>query len=326
VEKRSSVSLLRKGAITRRGAKKILWLSGFKYRKSHVINPASGAGTNYQVKIIAHYGSGTDSGEDVYLSSHCREDFGDVRFTDDDGVTELDYWMEEKVDSDYAVFWVEVADDLSSQSQTIYIYYGKSDATTTSNGANTFIFFDDFLGTSIDTTKWTGDIQYASVSGGILTWYATVLGWKYISTISTFGPYNVAMRTRTLCEGHHDISHSYMQGFTDGTKELLREASTFKRLRAYDTASKVVNSDWTVGAYCNFEIRWISSTKGSFIENDVEVLNSPLTTQIPTTALPIYYRGYQQYADGKVLTDWILIRKIVDPEPSHGSWGSEERY
>ncbi|MFZ0965718.1 MAG: DUF2341 domain-containing protein [Candidatus Bathyarchaeia archaeon] len=37
--------------------------------------------------------------------------------------------MESKVDSDNAVFWVEVADDLSSQDRTIYVYYGKSDAT-----------------------------------------------------------------------------------------------------------------------------------------------------------------------------------------------------
>ncbi|MEM3589414.1 MAG: hypothetical protein QXN33_00255, partial [Candidatus Bathyarchaeia archaeon] len=37
------------------------WLSGWSYRKRHIINPASGAGTGYQIRIIAHYGSGTDS-------------------------------------------------------------------------------------------------------------------------------------------------------------------------------------------------------------------------------------------------------------------------
>ncbi|MDH7607713.1 MAG: DUF2341 domain-containing protein, partial [Candidatus Bathyarchaeota archaeon] len=109
------------------------WLSGWNYRKSHIINYASGAGTNYQIKIKVNYGSGTDSGENVYLNGKCRTDFGDVRFTDDDGVTELDYWMEDKVDSDYAIFWVEVKDDLSSQAQTIYVYYGKADATSVSD-------------------------------------------------------------------------------------------------------------------------------------------------------------------------------------------------
>ena len=41
----------------------------WSYRKSHVINSAAGAGTDYQVKIVVHYGSGADSGENVYLNS-----------------------------------------------------------------------------------------------------------------------------------------------------------------------------------------------------------------------------------------------------------------
>jgi len=68
-----------------------------------------------------------DVNEMVGLNNHCRDDFGDVRFTKSDGITLLDYWMEEKVDGEYAVFWVEVADDLSSSDVTVYIYYGKSD-------------------------------------------------------------------------------------------------------------------------------------------------------------------------------------------------------
>ncbi|MGQ9624777.1 MAG: DUF2341 domain-containing protein [Candidatus Bathycorpusculaceae bacterium] len=115
------------------------WLTGWSYRKSHVINYAAGAGTNYQVKITCYYGSGSDNGGTVYLFSYSRTDFGDVRFTDDDGTTLLDYWMETKVDSNYAVFWVEVADDLSTVAATIYIYYGNAAATTTSNLNNTFL-------------------------------------------------------------------------------------------------------------------------------------------------------------------------------------------
>ena len=124
------------------------WYSGWSYRKSHVINAASGAGTNYQVKITAHYGAGTDSGADVYLSNHSRTDFGDIRFTGSDGATLLDYWMESETDSDNAVFWVEVSEDLSSANRTVYVYYGKSDATTASNLDNTFLWGDDFDGSA----------------------------------------------------------------------------------------------------------------------------------------------------------------------------------
>ncbi|MCW4045317.1 MAG: hypothetical protein NWE94_07370, partial [Candidatus Bathyarchaeota archaeon] len=68
------------------------WLSGWAYRKSHVIGSAVGAGVNYQIRVQVNYGSGTDGGENVYLAGKCRVDFGDVRFTADDGSTLLDYW------------------------------------------------------------------------------------------------------------------------------------------------------------------------------------------------------------------------------------------
>ena len=41
--------------------------TSWAYRKQHTINPAIGAGTGYQVKIVVHYGSGIDSGGDTYL-------------------------------------------------------------------------------------------------------------------------------------------------------------------------------------------------------------------------------------------------------------------
>lgn len=121
------------------------WFSGFGYRKSHSITGSTaGAQTNYQVKIVVHYGSGTDSSGDVYCNSLCRTDFGDVRFTGSDGRSQLDYWMETKTDGNSATFWVEIPSIPASPSTTtIYVYYGRSGATTTSNGVATFAFFDD---------------------------------------------------------------------------------------------------------------------------------------------------------------------------------------
>lgn len=87
------MSLLRKGAIHPIRGRKLPWLYPWRYRKSHIINPSTGAGTNYQTKRKLHYGSGVDSGEDVYLNGHSRTDFGDVRFTDDDRITLLNCWL-----------------------------------------------------------------------------------------------------------------------------------------------------------------------------------------------------------------------------------------
>jgi hypothetical protein len=68
-------------------------LSGWSYRKKITINGTTdGAQTNYQMKLIIHRASGTDSGGDVYLGTNgCQSDYDDIRFTKYDGTTLLDY-------------------------------------------------------------------------------------------------------------------------------------------------------------------------------------------------------------------------------------------
>ena len=79
------------------------WLAGWNYRKSHVIEASSGAGTNYQIKLNVHFDNGADSVGNVYLNGSNRPDFGDVRFTNDDKETLLDYWIEDIVESNTSI-------------------------------------------------------------------------------------------------------------------------------------------------------------------------------------------------------------------------------
>ena len=128
----------------------------------------------------------------VDVGDKCLANYGDIRFTNSTG-TELDYWMETNAGS-YADFWVEI--DSIGTSTNIYIYYGISSASTTSNGDTTFIFFDDFTGTALDTGKWTS-AGTPVISSSILTLNTTSgTPTEGIASISTFGT-NYAIRTRT---------------------------------------------------------------------------------------------------------------------------------
>jgi len=305
------------------------WLSGWQYRKSHVINSASGAGTNYQIKIKVHYGSGSDSGEDVYLNGHCKTDFGDIRFTKDDGTTLLDYWMEEKTDSDYAIFWVEIADDLSSSNVTIYIYYGKSDATTTSNGDDTFLFFDDFEGTELDTNKWTktgtGDV---TVSGGI----CQVIGGggtaEEIDSV-TFGGSGQPLRFRSRHKYSHYESQCYehagLRIDADNYPAIYSSYSAEKRFASkkdgtYSYTS--YSSDPLV--YHDWEIRWKSGSAVLDIDDGTETVTKTDNIPEPNSAY-LMYQADKDSSDYIIYIDWCFVAKYVDPEPSHGSWGNEEQ-
>jgi hypothetical protein len=316
------------------------WLSGWSYRKSHVINYAAGAGINYQVKVVVHYGSGTDSGADVYLNSHSRTDFGDVRFTDDDGTTLLDYWMESKVDSDKAVFWVKVADDLSTVNAAIYVYYGKADAvypylaSARAHGDATFLFFDDF---TVDLSRWNREKTsgvYPEISSG--TDYVRCGGG------STSAPY-----------GHTSLGSSpTYSGFLDGAIEFRLRQTT-------DALGEIVyrgNYAANTGYKGRYDCR--TGTEPSFMKPPYSGWSAfgPTVTRFGD-GTGVWYRGtitvlgstFKMYKDGVVKNtatdathtssgeialqnhygtwtdyDWVAVRKFVDPEPSDGAWGSEE--
>jgi len=305
------------------------WLSGWSYRKSHIINPASGAGTNYQIKIVAHYGAGTDSGEDVYLNGKCRTDFGDVRFTDDDGITELDYWMEEKVDSDYAIFWVEVADDLSTEAQTIYTYYGNPDATTTSNGDAVFLFWDDFS-TPEKWSLYTG----ASIHDGIFD--ATLGGSDYcpettvgtipnkgvaveasVKVVNRIGPnagWDVGIPSNTAGDNDGAVSGDwYLIAFESNGYYKIWEhtGTTYTKIRE-------ISYSFPTGVFKRTSARISQNAKIEFYMDETLIDSFIDSTPISSG------QGYLAWREGDVEIDWVAVRKFVDPEPSHGAWGSEE--
>jgi hypothetical protein len=64
--------------------------SNWQYRKTLSLTGSGTAGTNYQMKIIVGY----NSGGDINCGGKCKSDFSDIRSTDNDGVTLLDYWRE----------------------------------------------------------------------------------------------------------------------------------------------------------------------------------------------------------------------------------------
>lgn len=302
------------------------WLTGWSYRKSHTINSAAGAGVNYQKKITVHYGSGSDSGEDVYLDSKCRTDFGDVRFTDNDETTELDYWMEEKVDSDYAIFWVEVADDLGSN-QTIYIYYGNAGASTTSDGDATFLFFDNF-NAALDGSKWTTVQGAISTNAGNLELVGTT-GTRGLIEGQTAIPINSAIHTRAYSSNTS----------SNATHFLTMRTTTDWNNRAIDiygtsTANAVAMQTWNGGSYTHsfpvsintftswhvYSGTW-KSAESTFYQDNVQ--KNQHTTDIPSGNEVVTF--YEGLVNGDVVyVDWVFVRKWVDPEPSHGAWGSEE--
>ncbi|TAL46777.1 DUF2341 domain-containing protein, partial [archaeon] len=118
----------------------------FGYKRPITISGSSSALTNYQVNITIDTSSLVSAGK-------MRSDCGDIRFYDSDGVTSLNHWLEGGCNASNTSFWVNIS-SIPTAGKTIYVYYGNPSVASASNGNNTFLFFDDFPGTTLDTNKW----------------------------------------------------------------------------------------------------------------------------------------------------------------------------
>ncbi len=301
------------------------WLSGWQYRKSHTINGASGAGTNYQIKIRVLRSLGIDSGGNIFVGTKCASDFADIRFTTNDGVTDLDYWLQDEAEG---IFWVEIDDSLDTN-QDIYIYYGNSGASTTSDGAATFLFFDDFIGTSLDVGKWnewaTGGSY--SVSSSVLTITGGSGAWEQIGTYSQWAD-NIAVHAyATWDEANYiqvGIDDRTANGNYQGAERSeagWRKDNAGRRYYVYHDGSQTVSSrSSSISSYTHIALGWESGSSVRFWE--AGVLQETTTSTVPSDDMGVCFSARETTTD--VSVDWVFVRKYVVTEPSQGAWGYEE--
>jgi len=322
----------------------LTWLSGWSYRKSHEIEGSTaGAQTNYQIRVKVHRTTGTDSGEDVYVGTKCRADFGDIRFTKSDGVTELDYWLEE-YDGDVAVFWVEVPSiPASPDTATIYIYYGKSDATTTSNFNNTFINDDDYFDDQTDGalpagwTEWKDpayghfEVDSANAKHGSkgAELYQSGTSGKYYRCRK---PFSITEQNAIdfWVKFDTDVANDYAYFFVNdqATGEATGIHLGMPRLGyiAYKDSSGWHNLQAvSANTWYHILIYNIDLANDQFdIDIDGTNVGTNLSFRAGVSSLDYIHVGGTYHYPTYYWIDTLIQRKWVDPEPSHGAWGSEE--
>lgn len=331
------------------------WLEGYSFRKSHIINHTIGSGEDYQILIKVYYSSGTDGTEiyngmtigKVYLDNSnypFQTDFDDVAFTDNDGETVLSKYLEDKTDSNYAIFWIKINDDLTSNDVTIYIYWGNEEATLSSSGSDVFVWFDNGdsdLSSSytmvnlykvdqngvwyyyltdhdyrmyIDSTKDTEGIVINSVSGSN---YAIQSKCK-IATVTTNDQLGIILRYSS--SGVYDCRRLSSSGAGYKGQDICKEPTPPNEGLNQLTTTTPANH-FTVGT---FYYQWGGIYSDSIIFyfslNDITVSTTDSSYSSGQFGLYSGYDSQYRYFDD------ILIRKFCYPEPSHGSFGNVEEY
>jgi len=304
------------------------WLMGWTYRQVVNVDHQGGvgnpAGTDYQIFLNVTY------------NAHMQTDFDDVRFTDDDQTTLIDHWLQNKTDSAFALFWVEVADYIDGD-MFFYMYYGNSTVTSTSSGDNTFQAFFN----KTDITGWSLSDIAVSTSGDYLRFYNPVntdVGMASRYDITTSADFQMMTQLKTVSLGAKD---QFIISPNDGSSSHRFAMSIHPKDSAqtswyyYDGGMKY-GGGWTEGTEFIYTIQideGDSTTGIDYRRYDQawalidSVLNENFALGSPSDCDGLFLgdAGSDAYVD--VYIRWMAFRKVIATgQPAFDSFGSEEEY
>lgn len=148
------------------------WNANWTRRRPVTINPLNPE--NYQIKVVLPFFDNS------------------IRFLENKTTGELPYWVENYT-ADNMTVWVR---RLENADNTIYVYYSNPGAASVSDGDATFVFFDDFLGTALDGTKWWSWDATVLVSDSVVT-ITTTAPWGGINSLTQYSlPYRFTARAQ----------------------------------------------------------------------------------------------------------------------------------
>jgi hypothetical protein len=275
-----------------------------------------------------------------YYANKIKADYSDVRFTASGGKTELPYWQE----SD-GKFWVKVT-SLPIGISELYMYYGNVSATSTSNGNNTFTFFDDF-NSGFDKDKWETNNDAskggcgAFVRDGIMHVYGgdgNAPGWLHSKADL---PNKITVESRWKVHRNNDsalgglwISNAdYSIGVTGVVYNYYTYNDTAPRgayaFKNQDSFYLDPMSEKTAKLKPYWHDVWFSqslSYDGTSFADNVRYarnkINEPMesithTASVTTTNLRLVITPWAWYSAPNHLfyCDWIAVRKHLFPEP-----------
>ncbi len=315
------------------------WLTGWKYRKGVMISRASDAVTDYQMKVLVGESTGA-SGYNVNCSGNIKSDFSDLRFTSGDGITVLNYWIETisgTTPNQLATVWIKF-DSIGTTDTQFYMYCGNPSATLFSNGANTFIVFEDF--------EWGSVNDDLSISGGSVTWtkeqgIAKINNTKFYSgtrsaifTEAATPPIyncpitasnNVSIQFRLYKEAAVTNGPNIGQG--NGSKVFNIASSPTQTLNYWDGTTKATGAFLTPDAWQLVEMNNFNWSGGTFDIwlNGIKVKSGATMASGQTMWGNVFRLSNQgTNVDNDIWFDNVIVRNYNATEPVSKGWQDVE--
>ena len=301
--------------------------------------------------LILRYGAEIDN--NMFTTNKCKDDFSDIRFTDDDGNTLLSYWRRNYISGRYADFWVKVTDDLSTENVDIYVYYENDEATITSDFDNTFIFGDPFDNETLNIGRWTSVdgnpvyiidavnhyIEITDMDG--TNWYTGkgfhskaltfpvqwIIEDAYDANANGVYLYEATTTTTDINAGHLSIHHTAFGGADVGVADIgLKDAWTSSSygIEAGVGGNHDYDSGGIAGASKAIYAKMYKLSGAITVKQDGTTrVNAESNSETPNI-VHLCVSRFASTVFGTQRFGAFIIRKYTSPEPTHSIWGNEE--
>ncbi|WP_406661437.1 DUF2341 domain-containing protein [Methanolobus sp. ZRKC3] len=296
---------------------------------------------DYQVLILLNssnfdFNKAQDSGRDIRFES---------------GEKQLKYWIEEwDSQNGEARIWVKVPSIAASGSTKIKMYYGNPLATGDVSGASTFLFFDDFSGSSVGFGNWDsfytggGEIK---VSNGVVRLIVPKFHPEDVSSIKSEDAYPVnsmfVVSRKKVTTGTDSRGPIIEQGFVDPQKqtknmvlvhtELEEEAKVTWIFKNQKSDARYFPKDLTslnepednwyttgVAWYMEDELGKVAFFKNGIRDGKMDLAATEEMNYIPVSDMKVYLFAstFSDNSDntGYAAFDYAYVRKFVSEEPT----------
>ncbi|HII01413.1 TPA: DUF2341 domain-containing protein [Methanosarcinaceae archaeon] len=275
--------------------------------------------------------------------SKANADGSDLRFLL--GSTGLDYWVETwDPKGGEATVWVKVPFLPANGNRKILMKYGYPEARVESNGADTFIFFDDFSGSSLRSIDWKYENSgggFVDVQGGTCKLVAPKVHVSDFALIYSRDSFDIntafVAKRMKVTTGGDERGPVLQQGFIDqidnARNEIKHETELAnetrvrwelnarkERFRSFDlTNVRASEGDWYVSEIAWYEEdddnRSVAWFKDGVRDPRMDYTSSEFVTNLPMH-IYLYAASYPDASKntGYMDVDYVFIRKFVGPE------------
>lgn len=260
---------------------------------------------------------------DVPYFPEMQPDFDDIRFTTDDGITIIPYWVEEYSDSNYAIAWVKVPEIKAMDTTIIYLYYGNPDAESESDGEAVFDFFDDFNDQDISdwtiiSGSWTAENKFLEQL--IVANYRKILSSYSIDFPSITEAKMIYLSSYNYSGNHifYSCNSSANSGYYFGYDGLTSGGEGTCIAKIISGSASILVSDSTINNL-NYAYSWLKAKiTHDCLGNYSFLLVAPDSVQVFLSVRDTSYTSpfiLGSWVGSHIGIDDLRVRKFTDPEP-----------